>query len=475
MKILKSTVFWSITVCLSLAPLAGGDAIAQTGREATISSLNGSLVELSSNVSSSVVQIIATGYGPVYSYGPGSGIFRKQQSGGSGAIVDSSGYIVTNAHVVAGAKRIRVVLPIESAKGSPSRSILPSEGKVVGATLVGMDLETDLAVLKIQSAGLPYLEFADSDELQPGAIVLAFGSPLGLENSVSLGIVSAVGRQLSEEDPMIYIQTDAPINPGNSGGPLINSNGRLVGINTLIFSQSGGNEGIGFAAPSNIVRTVYEQIRESGYVRRGEIGVHAQTISPLMAEAMELDRNWGVIVGDVAPDSPAEKTGLKIGDIILSLGGKIVENGRQFNINLYRLAVGESAQIEIIRDGIRSVINVPVVERPDDPERFANLVSSEQNLVAKLGILGIEIDREIRRLLGTVRKPSGVLVAALSGDAVLWGDRLRPGDIVYNLNAAEIGNLSDLREAASGLEEGDPVVIQIERNGHMRYLAFEVQ
>ena len=218
-------------------------------------------------------------------------------------------------------------LSLAATGGASGGSILRRRGRVVGAQIVAVDHETDVAVLKVDMKGLPVLPFGDSEGLRPGQIVLAFGSPLGLESSVTLGVVSAVARQLTPDDPMIYIQTDAPINPGNSGGALVDTEGRLVGISTLIYSQSGGNEGIGFAAPSNIVRNVFMQIRKTGRVRRGEIGIHAQTITPLMAEALSLTSDAGVVVSDVVPGGPAARAGLQAGDLVLALDGKRMENG----------------------------------------------------------------------------------------------------------------------------------------------------
>src|SRR4029079_2165764 len=225
---------------------------------------------------------------------------QLERSSGSGVIVDSDGYIVTNTHVVENATRIEVELPPDPAVAGRGRSIVRRRGRTVGAQVVAIDHETDIAVVKVEAHGLPPLQFGDSDALRSGQIVLAFGSPLGLESSVSMGVVSAVARQLTPDDPMIYIQTDATINPGNSGGALVDTAGRLVGINTLIYSQSGGSEGIRFAAPSNIVRNVFTQIRKHGRVRRGEIGVTTQTITPLMAEALGLSFDAGVVL----PDAP---------------------------------------------------------------------------------------------------------------------------------------------------------------------------
>ena len=228
--------------------------------------------------------------------------------------------------------------------------------------VIGVDQETDLAVLKLQiDRELTVLELGDSETLSPGELVMAFGSPLGLANSVSLGVVSAVARQIRVDDPMIYIQTDASINPGNSGGPLVDVDGRVVGINTFILSQSGGSEGIGFAVPSNIVRTVYEQIRQFGRVRRGEIGVHSQTLTPELASGLGLPQMWGVVLADVYPGSPAAAAGLRIGDIILTLNGKTMENARQFQVNLYPRRVGETLDLEVLRGSAR----VPVLGNPD--------------------------------------------------------------------------------------------------------------
>ena len=302
-----------------------------------------------------MVQIFVTGFAPPDEDDPRSG--RRSRSSSAAAapasIVDADGYIVTNAHVVENATRIEVELPFAATGGEPGRSILGRRGRTVGAQIVAIDHETDLAVVKVEAKALPALAFGDSDALRPGQLVLAFGSPLGLDASVTLGIVSAVARQLTPEDPMIYIQTDAPINPGNSGGALVDTEGRLVGINTLIYSQSGGSEGIGFAAPSNIVRNVFEQIRKTGRVRRGEIGVTAQTVTATLAEALKLPADAGVIVADVEEGGPGAKAGLRPGDIVLSLDGKRMENGRQFRINLYTRAIGQQVTLEIQRGGRR--------------------------------------------------------------------------------------------------------------------------
>src|SRR5437867_10305927 len=326
---------YSRLLLASLMPVAAAAQALVPARGAPdLSGLSRDLQALSERVKPAVVQVLITGYAAA------DGQLVKQRASGSGVILDSDGYVITNAHVVHGARRVQVALA-GLASGPPgARSILKAPGRVVGAVVVGTDLETDLAVLKVDEKGLPVLAFGDSEALRPGELVLAFGSPLGLENSVTLGVVSAVARQVRPEDRMIYVQTDASINPGNSGGPLLDLEGRVVGINTLIFSQSGGSEGIGFAAPSNIVRNVFEQIRKTGRVRRGHIGARAQTITSELAAGLGLPREWGVVLTDVVPGGPAAAAGLKVGDIVLSMNGKPMENARQFNVNLYARPAG---------------------------------------------------------------------------------------------------------------------------------------
>jgi serine protease Do len=468
----------AIFVAACHTAVTASDAAAQ-GRDRALEALNSlsaSFEARSERVSPAVVQILAQGYTPLQATdAPGSGLFTRRFVGGAGVILDRDGYIVTNLHVVDGATRIRVRLPISADDAPPGESVLKPAGKIVGAQVVGIDRETDLAVLKVNERNLPYLPLGDSEQLKKGQLVFAFGSPLGLENSVSMGVVSAVARQLRPEDPMIYIQTDAPINPGNSGGPLVDPLGNVVGINTLIISQSGGSEGLGFAAPSNIVRNVFNQIKNAGYVRRGEIGVHTQTITPTLAAGLGLTRDWGVVLGDVYPGGPAEQAGLLIGDIVLTMDGKVMENGRQMDVNLYGRAVGERLALQVLRGSETLNVAVTVYERADDMNRFSPFASPEDNLVAGLGILGVDLNPRIAAMLPGLRVNTGVLVAAQAPDATAGQVGLQPGDVIHALNGQPVAGLAQLRDRMRALRTGDPVVLQIGRRGRLMFLSFEAE
>ncbi len=439
----------------------------------TLESLSNAFQDLSGRISPSVVQIVVTGYDTAGKEAPNAdALLGLRRTGGSGVILDPNGYIVTNSHVIQGARRVQVLLPRAAGAGT---SILRPRGAAIDATIVGVDDETDLAVLKVSEQNLPALTLGDSDGLRQGQIVFAFGSPLGLDNSVSMGIVSAVGRQLELDDPMIYVQTDAPINPGNSGGPLVDSSGRVVGINTLMLSQGGGNEGLGFAAPSNIVRTVFEQIRTSGRVRRGTIGVSAQTITPTLATALKLPQTWGVILGDVFPQTPAAAAGLRVGDVVLTLDGKRMENGRQFDVNLYRRVVGDIVTVEVMRSGQALKFPVAVAERENDPTRFADMVSPERNIVPRLGVLALDLDERIRAMLGQLRVPYGVLVARRSADSPASEQALEPGDIIISVNDAPVKALADLRSIVGRMPPRSAVVFQVQRSGQLMFIALELE
>jgi serine protease Do len=443
---------------------------------ATLTDLSRSLEDLSQKVSASVVQIFVTGYAAPEEDDPHAAAQPTlERTSGSGVIVDADGYIVTNAHVVENATRIEVELPFAAVGGDPGRSILRRRGRTVGAQIVAVDRETDIAVVKVEAKALPVLPFGDSDALRPGQLVLAFGSPLGLDTSVTLGIVSAVARQLTPEDPMIYIQTDAPINPGNSGGALVDTEGRLVGISTLIYSQSGGNEGIGFAAPSNIVRNIFEQIRKSGRVRRGEIGISTQTITATLAEALNLTADAGVIVADVEEEGPAAKAGLQPGDIILTLDGKRMENGRQFRINIYTRTIGQQVSLDVLRGDRRLTVRVPVFERQSTTTRLSDLITAQNN-IRGLGVMAIDLTPQIAKVLPGLRRNRGAVVANVSGEAPYSQQgQLQAGDVIYALNTQPIESVAALKAAIDQLKPHDAAVLQVERDGTLMYIAFRLE
>jgi serine protease Do len=469
-KIRRTMILTTISLLLT-AP-----AVPAQQTPGTLTDLSTSFETLVQQISPSVVQIFSTAVAPVQGdpRAP-SAVLAQQRRGGSGVLVSPDGYIVTNNHVVEGARRLYVVLAEPASDQVPGRSLVKPVGRRVMAEIVGTDLETDLAVLKIEGTDLPYLQFEDSDDIHPGHVVLAFGSPFGLSSTVTMGVVSAVGRQLQEDADMVYIQTDAPINPGNSGGPLVDTQGRLVGINTLILSKSGGSEGLGFAAPSNIVKTIYEQIQVHGRVRRGIIGANVQTITPTMAAGLRLTRNWGVVVSDVYPGSPAARAGLQVGDIIESLDGKPMENSRQFDVNVYGKEPGSMVAVSVRRALSQQVLQVPVVERANDPGRFADLVDDERNLVSRLGLLAVEMNDQIAGLMPWLREQTGVVVAAQAYGVVGTPSGLQPADVILSLNGQSITTLGQLNGLLRRMDAGDPVVLHVDRRGQRVFLVFEME
>jgi serine protease Do len=292
-----------------------------------------------------------------------------------------------------------------------------------------------------------------------------------------MGIVSSTSRELHPDDFLAYIQTDAPINPGNSGGPLIDAQGRVVGINTFILTQSGGSEGLGFAIPSNIVNTIYTQLRKEGHVHRGRIGVSVQTISPPLAEGLGLTQDWGVLVGDVTPEGPADKAGVKVGDVVLSVNGRPpLRNARQLEAYIYRSPMKAKITLEVLRGKDQLSVDVPVIDSVDDPQRFADLVNPEDNLVPKLGILGIGIDKDVAAMLPGLRNSYGVVVAAGSSATDLTtGTGLQPGDVIYSVNQAPVATVEALRKKVDEFKPGDEVAMQIERSGRLMFVSIEIE
>ncbi|HUD65941.1 MAG TPA: trypsin-like peptidase domain-containing protein [Candidatus Sulfotelmatobacter sp.] len=437
--------------------------------------LNSALEGLAIRVSPAVVQVLVTGYGPLHETDKSqTALIVRQNAVGSGVIVDSNGYIMTNAHVVEGAQRIRVALPLPM--GDSAGQVPLGKRRIVEAKLLGQHKETDLALLKIDDADLPTIPLLTQQLPKVGQLVFAIGSPEGLQNSITMGVVSAVARQADPNKPLTYIQTDAPINPGNSGGPLVDMNGSVVGINTFILSQGGGSEGLGFAIPARVVDFVYRALRRNGHVHRVEIGAASQEITPDLAEALQLPRRWGVIVVDVNPDGPAAAAGLQVQDIILSADDRRIETLASLSAALYLHRLDQVVKLEILRGKDRKTLYVPAIEHRDHMDELLDAVNPENSLVPRLGVLAVDLSGDLRTRLGSaLRIPSGVIVVGRAADLTMPDTGLQAGDILHQINTMPIDTVRTLRTAMAALKPGDPVALQVERDGGLLYVSFEVE
>ncbi|MFZ0291827.1 MAG: trypsin-like peptidase domain-containing protein [Candidatus Sulfotelmatobacter sp.] len=440
---------------------------------AALAQLNNALEGLAAKVSPAVVQILVTGYGPLHEETrTQTALIVRQHAVGSGVIVDSSGYIMTNAHVVEGAQRIRVALPLP---GDSGRAVPVGKRHILEARLVGVHKDTDLALLKIDEKDLPTLPLLSQQRPRVGQLVFAIGSPEGLQNSVTMGVVSAVARQPDPEKAMTYIQTDAPINPGNSGGPLVDMNGSVVGINTFILSTGGGSEGLGFAIPARIVDFVYHSLRKYGHVHRVEIGAVAQEITPTLADGLHLSQHWGVIIADVKPDGPAGTAGLRVQDIVLTADDRRIETLPALSSALYLHRLDQVLKLEILRGDQRKILYVPAIEQRDTMDQLFDAADPEKSLISRLGILVTDISDELRNQIGPLRIASGVIVLGRAADLTTPETGLQTGDVIHSLNITPITSMGELRAAVQHLKVGDPVVLQVERSDGLTYLSFEME
>jgi serine protease Do len=374
--------------------------------------------------------------------------------------------------VVEGAQRIRVALPLP---GDNGRAVPVGKRHILEARLIGVHKETDLALLKIDEKDLPTLPLLAQQRARVGQLVFAIGSPEGLQNSVTMGVVSAVSRQPDPDKPLTYIQTDAPINPGNSGGPLVDMNGAVVGINTFILSEGGGSEGLGFAIPARIVEFVYQSLRKYGHVHRVEIGAVAQEITPTMADGLHLAQRFGVIIADVKPDGPAATAGLQVQDIVLTTDDRRIETLPQLSSALYLHRLDQVMKLEILRGDQKKIIYVPAIEQRDPMDQLFDAAVPEKSLVPRLGILATDITGDLRSQIGTLRIASGVIVLGRAADLITPETGLQTGDVIHALNTAPITSMDSLRAAVQGLKAGDPVVLQVERSDGLSYLSFEME
>jgi serine protease Do len=439
--------------------------------------LNGALETLAARVSPAVVQILVTGYGPLRENDQDksqTAFIVRQHAVGSGVIVDSTGYIMTNAHVVEGAQRIRVALPLPM--GDSAGQVPIGKRRILEAKLVGQHKETDLALLKIDDTDLPTLPLLSQQRPRVGQLVFAIGSPEGLQNSVTMGVVSALARQPDPTKALTYLQTDAPINPGNSGGPLVDMYGSVLGINTFILSQGGGSEGLGFAIPARVVEFVYRSLRKYGHVHHVEIGAGAQEITPTLAEGLRLPQRWGVVVDDVKPDGPAAAAGLQIQDIILTADDRRIETLPSLSAALYLHRLDQVVKLEILRGTEKKILYVPAIEQHDHMDELLDAVNPENSLIPRLGVLAIDLSDALRTRLGSeLRIPTGVVVVGRAADLILPDTGLQAGDIIHQLNTTSIDSMDSLRNAVKSLKTGDPVVMQIERDSGLLYVSFEME
>jgi serine protease Do len=377
---------------------------------------------------------------------------------GSGVIVTPDGYILTNNHVVEDARELTVTLPDKR----------EFKGKVVGT-----DPKTDLAVVKIDSRDLPYVPWGDSGKLRVGDYVLAVGNPFGLNSTVTLGIVSALGRgRMGITQYEDFIQTDAAINPGNSGGALVDTKGELVGINTAIFSRTGGYQGVGFAVPTSMGKPVYESLVKTGKVTRGWLGVSIQDVTQDLAKSFKLKDSKGALVSEVKEDSPADQGGLKPGDVIVSYQGSPVADGVSLQRLVTRTPIGAKAAVAVVRDGREKELTVTIGELPD-ATRIAK-ADGGTGEPALAGVVVQDLDRETARELGLAGKIRGVVVTAVDPDSAAEQAGLQRGDVIREINRQPVRSVKDFEKLASDVKKGERVLMLINRRGATLFLSVKV-
>ncbi len=391
---------------------------------------------------------IPEGGPPGQGQGPGQGV-------GSGFIISADGYILTNAHVVAGSSEVTVRLA--DAK---------SEFK---AKVVGADERTDIALLKVDETGLPVAKLGKSSTLEPGQWVAAIGSPFGFANTITAGIVSATQRALPAETYLPFIQTDVAVNPGNSGGPLLNLDGEVVGINSMIYSRTGGYMGVSFAIPIEDALNVSTQLREHGKVTRGRLGIGIQPLTKELAQSFKLDSAQGVVVVQVEPGSPAEKAGLQVGDVILSYNGKAIDEANMLPRLVGTTKPGEQAKIDVSRNGERRTLSATVGELQASAESAA-ASKAPQGTPSQLGLAVRELQPEERKKLGI---EYGVLVVDVAPSAAA-SSPIRRGDVIVAVNQARFSSVEEFNKLIAGQQKGEKVALLVRRGEGAIYVPMEV-
>lgn len=390
--------------------------------------------------------------------GGGTQPFEERSSLGSGFIISSDGYVITNNHVVSDADEVTVRLV---------------DRREFKAKIVGTDERSDIAVLKIDGHDLPVVKLGDSDKLKVGEWVLAIGSPFGFDHSATAGIVSAMGRSLPNENYIPFIQTDVAINPGNSGGPLFNLDGEVVGVNSQIYSRTGGFMGLSFAVPINVVTDVYKQLRATGHVSRGWLGVLIQDVTKELAESFGMDRPHGALVAKVLPDSPASDAGLQVGDVVIAYDGTDVETSSDLPPMVGSTMVGKKVPVDIIRRGKKMTLDVKIAELPEQQQ----VASGEGGSPGKPGASN-PLNVVVRNLTDDERKDMDLQDQGVIVDQVFDGpgqsSGIREGDVILQLNNTKISDAKQFEDLAGKLPKNKSIPILVQRRGNPIFLAFKL-
>ncbi|MFK7893500.1 MAG: Do family serine endopeptidase [Granulosicoccus sp.] len=379
---------------------------------------------------------------------------QPRQGGGfgSGFIISEDGYVITNAHVVDNADEIRVGL---------------NNRREYAATLIGSDTASDIALLKLDAEDLPTVKIGNSDKLKVGEWVLAIGSPFGFEHTATQGIVSALARSLPDDTYVPFIQTDVAVNPGNSGGPLFNTDGEVVGVNSQIYSRSGGYQGLSFAIPINVAMSIADQLRDKGFATRGWLGVSIQNVDQALAESFGLDKPTGALIAQVSKDSPAEKGGLNSGDIILEFNEKNVNFSSELPPLVGAVTPGNEVDVLVLRSGERKTLSV-TIEPLDEGERVAAVAPSGPVGESRLGVEVAELNSEQMQAMGV---DHGVVVSQISPDGAAAQAGIREGDVIITLNKDKISSVSELEEAVKEAPAGEAIPVLVQRQTSPMFLA----
>jgi serine protease Do len=483
----RKSLVWALATLLMVGSLAGGLVIAQSGRTAspslpTTTASNIAAPALGSMVPAggfspivkmagpSVVSITSTsvrkaaddnsddpfslfGGIPGFNFRNAPQMPRKQKAAGSGVIVSPDGFILTNNHVVDDATKVHVTL---------------ADKREFDAKVIGKDPKSDVAVIKVEATGLPAIAIGDSSKVEVGDLALAIGNPFDLGQTVTMGIISALGRSGIERDNYEnFIQTDAAVNPGNSGGALVNTRGELIGINTAILSQSGGNEGIGFAIPSNMARSIMNQIKDHGQVTRGYLGVYIQPLTPELASSFDVKDNKGALVGNVEEDSPAAKAGVERGDVIREVNGESVSDPDALRFKVADLAPGSSVSLKVLRKGVEKNLTVKLGTQEPKVTASNGAPALDSNAAGKLGVSIQDLTPQLSRQLGPSAPKSGVVITQVQPDSPADEAGIRERDVVEEVNHQVVNSTADFRNA---LAKGtNSLLLLINRDGKTLY------